>query len=254
MRDYDELDPGQRSPDLLEALNVGTLPEKPWAWSEEDVVFSAEYHGEWVDEGASASSSSSDIDDGNSGHTSPTSVIASGIISPKRASSALLVRSFHQGWDRAFDLHHCWPRPTIVKPNEVLIRNHCIGLNPVDFKSVVYRFGINALPWILGRDISGTVEQVGVEVMSLKAGDRVWTCADSRDVRCGAYQEYSIADAATVGKVPDEVTAEQAATLGTGLVTAAIALWWFFKLPLPSVAQAARSEKGKEKQDDGWIL
>lgn len=59
----------------------------------------------------------------------------------------------------------------------------------------------------------------------------MWTCADSRDTRAGAYQTYAVAKSGTVGKIPDGVSVEDAATIGTGLVTAAVALYWFFKMP-----------------------
>jgi NADPH:quinone reductase-like Zn-dependent oxidoreductase len=94
--------------------------------------------------------------------------------------------------------------------------------------SVLYNFGIAGTPWILGRDIAGVVERVGGNVQNVVPGERVWLCADSRDVRSGAYQAYSIARGAHVGKICENVSNEEAATLGTGLVTAAIAAYWFF--------------------------
>lgn len=71
---------------------------------------------------------------------------------------------------------------------------------------------------------------------------QVWTCSDSRDVRAGAYQNFSVAKAFTVGKVPDDVSDDEAATLGTGLVTASVALFWFFKLKLPGQSAAADAD------------
>lgn len=50
------------------------------------------------------------------------------------ASLGLLIRSKYQGWERSFELHHDWPLPRIENPDEVLIRNVSVGLNPVDFK------------------------------------------------------------------------------------------------------------------------
>lgn len=189
---------GQRSPDWLESLNVGTIPEKPWKWSDADVVFSAAYaddypHAESSSEASSNSSSSvsggstlsspreSSLDrlaeSADSVRSSATNAIASGSSTPsneaKQTTEALVVRSFHQGWDRTFELHHAWPRPAISNPSEVLIRNVAIGLNPVDFKSVVYKFGIAALPWVLGRDVAGVIEEVGPDVTHFQPGDRV---------------------------------------------------------------------------------
>ncbi|UZJ54026.1 hypothetical protein CBS101457_003346 [Exobasidium rhododendri] len=175
-------------------------------------------------------------------------------------SSGLLIRSKYQGWERSFELHHDWPVPTIENSDEILIKNIAVGLNPVDFKSILYNFGIEGTPWILGRDIAGSVEQVGADVHDITPGQRVWLCADSRDVRSGAYQAYSIARRAHVGKISEEVTDEEAATLGTGLVTAAIAAYWFFNwnralslgggaMPRASLSSPSRTEAevvGKE--------
>lgn len=154
---------------------------------------------------------------------------------------ALLIRSHSQGWARSFELHRNWPRPAIVAADEVLLRNVSMGLNPVDFKSLLYKFGIEKFPWVLGRDVCGVVEQVGRQVNDLQIGQRVWTCSDSRDVRAGAYQACSVSKAFTLGKLPDNVSDDQAATIGTGLVTAAVALYWFFALPKP---KALRGDGG----------
>ncbi|PWN28032.1 GroES-like protein, partial [Jaminaea rosea] len=156
--------------------------------------------------------------------------------------TALLIPTLSSGWAHCFSLSRNHARPTITSSDEVLIRNVCVGLNHVDFKSLLYRFGIGRLPWVLGRDVCGVVEELGGEVArdtGLKVGDRVWTCTDSaRDWRAGAYQEYSVCKAFTVGRLPDAqgdiaatVSDEQAATIGTGLVTAGVALHWFFDLP-----------------------
>lgn len=167
-------------------------------------------------------------------------------------TDALLVRSCRQGWDRSFELHSHWPRPGITHPSEVLVRNLAVGLNPVDWKSVIYNFGIADCPWVLGRDVAGVVEEAGPEAAPFKKGDRVWTCADSRDTRAGAYQRFSIARAETLGRIPDNVDDLHAATVGTGLVTAAVVVYWFFRLPTPSGKLEGRvtSEEIKDK----WIM
>lgn len=164
--------------------------------------------------------------------------------------TALITPSLSSGWAHCFSLSRTWPLPTSssLAPDEVLIRNLTVGLNHVDFKSLLYRFGMGRLPWVLGRDVCGVVEAVGSDEEGrkdgLRVGERVWTCTDSaRDKRAGAYQEYSVCKAFTVGRLPAAstggveveaaatVTDESAATIGTGLVTAGVALHWFFDLP-----------------------
>lgn len=82
------------------------------------------------------------------------------------------------------------PRPRVTK-GEVLIRVHAAGVNPIDWK--VRSGSLNGyiqhkLPLILGWDVSGVVEQVGLDGSRFKRGDEVFGMADvSRD---GAYADY----------------------------------------------------------------
>lgn len=66
------------------------------------------------------------------------------------------------------------PDPT-AKPGEVLVRIKAAGINPVDG---AVRAGYYPLlgepPFILGWDISGTVEALGAGVTGLKIGDEVF--------------------------------------------------------------------------------
>ncbi|SNX87297.1 uncharacterized protein MEPE_06007 [Melanopsichium pennsylvanicum] len=173
-------------------------------------------------------------------------------------SDALLVRSCSQGWTLSFELTSSHPTPLPLAPDEVLISNTAVGLNPVDWKSVSFNFGIPAFPWVLGRDIVGTIVQTPADNSERwKSGDRVWTCADSREMRAGAYQRYSVHKKGTLAPVPERVEDEQAATLGTGLITAAVALFAFFKLPFAPLSVENQLEKiGLEEnlEGRGWIL
>ena len=84
------------------------------------------------------------------------------------------------------------PRPQISE-RELLIRNRCVGLNPIDWKCVSYGFGVHTLPWISGRECAGEVEEVGNEVKGWKRGDRVWVCSTNyRDNRTSTYQDVSV--------------------------------------------------------------
>ncbi|SPO23691.1 uncharacterized protein UTRI_03781_B [Ustilago trichophora] len=187
--------------------------------------------------------------------------------SASNLTDALLVRSCSQGWTLSFELTPTSPIPQPTSPDHILVRNDAVGLNPVDWKSVSYNFGIPAFPWILGRDIAGTIIQPPVENQEgWKVGDRVWTCADSREITAGGYQRFSVHKKGTLAKIPDRVKDEEAATLGTGLITAAVALFAFFKLPFATIASkdvdeglTERLEKVKlddGEQEDGrdWIL
>lgn len=177
-------------------------------------------------------------------------------------TDALLVRSCSQGWSLSFELTPHQPIPFPLNPDEILIRNDAVGLNPVDWKSVSFNFGIPAFPWILGRDIAGTIVQPpALNEEGWKAGDRVWTCADSREMRAGGYQRFSVHKKVTLAKVPSEMEDTDAATLGTGLITAAVALFAFFKLPFAPLqeVEGLSQQLGKvsidgEKDETEWIL
>lgn len=193
--------------------------------------------------------------------TSSTNAAATG---QRGRSDALLVRSCSQGWSLSFELTPHQPIPVPQSADELVIRNDAVGLNPVDWKSVSYNFGIPAFPWILGRDIAGTVVQPPVDNdEGWKAGDRVWTCADSREMRAGGYQRFSVHRKGTLAKIPSAVKDEDAATLGTGLITAAVALFAFFKLPFAprqDDEEEALAEKlsgvgiSQKKDERDWIL
>ena len=83
------------------------------------------------------------------------------------------------------------PRP-VLKPDEMLVRIHAAGLNPIDnmiptglFKAVV-KFD---LPATLGSDLAGEVVEVGSKVTRFKPGDAIF--ASIFDQGSGALAEYA---------------------------------------------------------------
>lgn len=109
-----------------------------------------------------ASTVSSDDDDVDTQHTSDAR--------QTKTQNALIVSP-----DRTFQLVSDFPAPEILAPLEVMIRNYATGLNHIDWKSTEYNMCLPVLPWVLGREMAGIVEEVGSDVTSLKKGDRVWT-------------------------------------------------------------------------------
>lgn len=77
--------------------------------------------------------------------------------------------------ERAYQLVSNFPVPETLGAQEVMIRNYATGLNHIDWKSVDYNMCLPQLPWVLGREMAGVVEQIGSDVTTLKRGDRVWT-------------------------------------------------------------------------------
>lgn len=67
------------------------------------------------------------------------------------------------------------PDPVLESPQDVLVRLHAAGLNPVDYKlRRVGGFYPDRLPLILGCDGSGVVEAIGEAVTRFKVGDEVF--------------------------------------------------------------------------------
>lgn len=96
------------------------------------------------------------------------------------------------------------PRP---KANEALVAIKAAGLNFID---VYFREGRypSKLPFIVGQEGAGVVEQVGADATSLKPGDRVAYTGLQ-----GSYAEKAAVAADRLVKIPEGVTFEQAAAL-----------------------------------------
>ena len=74
--------------------------------------------------------------------------------------------------------------PRITDPNQVLVRVHAASVEPVDI-SILSGLGRHERPrssstgssserLVLGRDLSGVVVEVGINVTTLDVGDQVW--------------------------------------------------------------------------------
>ena len=108
------------------------------------------------------------------------------------------------------------PRPA-PKANDVVIRVHFAGVNPVDWKlraGFLKDYMPLQLPFVPGIDVSGTIEELGAGVKGLKKGQAVFGVAN------GAYAELAIASANDVTAKPDSLSFELAATLPVGALTA----------------------------------
>lgn len=107
------------------------------------------------------------------------------------------------------------PRPS-PQANEVLVKVHFAGVNPIDWKiraGLLKNYMPVQLPFIPGIYISGTIEEVGSEVKTLEKGQAVFGVAK------GAYAEYAIALAGDVAAKPDNLSLELSATLPVGALT-----------------------------------
>ncbi|GJE89863.1 zinc-binding alcohol dehydrogenase family protein [Phanerochaete sordida] len=109
-------------------------------------------------------------------------------------------------------------------PGEVLVQIHAAGLNPADQKVHERDILVKEYPAILGLDAAGIVKKLGADVSNLAVGDRV-VFQGWYDDRRGALQQYAVADAGLVAKLPSTLTFDQAATFPVPLATAAFGLY-----------------------------
>ncbi|UJV39461.1 NADPH:quinone reductase [Streptomyces sp. AMCC400023] len=114
------------------------------------------------------------------------------------------------------------PRP-VPGPGEILVRVHAAGVNPTDWKNRA--FGLwhpEPLP-VLGWDVSGVVEQVGLGVTLFEAGDEVFGMLPYPH-GAGAYAEYAKGPARAFAPKPSNVDHVQAGALPLAALTAYQAL------------------------------
>lgn len=106
-------------------------------------------------------------------------------------------------------------------PSQVLVRNHAVGVNPVDtyLRANVDNRGPK-LPYTPGSDAAGVVEAVGAGVTGVTAGDRVYVGGTFS----GAYAELSLCDQAQVHPLPANVSFAQGAAMNVPYATAYHAL------------------------------
>ena len=122
-------------------------------------------------------------------------------------------------------------RPT-PGPGEVLVRIRSTSVNTPDW------VGVTGVPYIIrlqgglrpkgairGSDIAGVVEDAGIDVDDLRAGDEVlgslWT---NKQVTAGTFAEYTLAPAGQLIKKPAALSFEDAAASGMSALTALIAI------------------------------
>ncbi len=122
---------------------------------------------------------------------------------------------------KAGRIHHFGPPSAIVideaavpepKEGELVIRVAAAGVGPWDAliregKSVVQP----SLPLILGSDLAGIVDSVGIGVISFKPGDEVFGVTNKQF--CGAYAEYAVASARMVATKPRSLSFVEAASV-----------------------------------------
>jgi NADPH:quinone reductase-like Zn-dependent oxidoreductase len=104
----------------------------------------------------------------------------------------------------------------IPKANEVLVRVHYSGVNPMDWKlraGLAKAFFPVAFPSVPGVEFSGVVEETGSGVTSFAKGQRVFGRAS------GTYAQYVVVPDDSMALVPENLTLEKAASVPMGALT-----------------------------------
>ncbi|WP_328420197.1 NADP-dependent oxidoreductase [Streptomyces sp. NBC_00443] len=109
-------------------------------------------------------------------------------------------------------------RPT-PRPNEVLVRVRAAGLNPTDWKHRDNGGFLGEPPFVLGWDVSGVVEAVGIGVVRFRPGDEVFGML-SYPFGHGSHAEYVTAPARVFAHKPTSVDHIQAGALPLVSLTA----------------------------------
>lgn len=114
------------------------------------------------------------------------------------------------------------PKP---KRTQCLVKVSAVDVNPID---VYVRSGMIpaklSFPWILGRDLAGTVVEAGQGVKRFKPGDRVWASNQGTDGRPGTFAEFAAVDERWLNPTPANVSDEQVAALALVGITAHLGL------------------------------
>ena len=117
------------------------------------------------------------------------------------------------------------PKP-VIGPDEVLIKVHACGVNPVDWKiregfmaSMVH----HTMPLILGWDVAGIVEETGALVKRFKPGDAVFCRPDTS--KNGGYAEYIAVRTIELAMAPKTIPLKTAAGIPLAAQTAWMALF-----------------------------
>ena len=122
-----------------------------------------------------------------------------------------------------------------LRDSYILVKTVAVALNPTDWKHIDHLATPGSL---VGCDYSGTVEAIGKGVeKSWKKDDRICGMAhgaDSVQLENGTFAEYIVVKGDLQCPIPEEMSFEEAATLGVGISTVGQGLYQSLKLPLPT--------------------
>lgn len=127
------------------------------------------------------------------------------------------------------------PYPTL-RPDRIIVKTVAVALNPTDWKQI--DVGRPEPGCVVGCDYAGIVEEVGSEVQKpFKKGDRICGLVyglNERFPEDGAFADYIVVKGDLQIKIPDNLSFEEAATIGVGVCTVGQGLYQTMKLAWPT--------------------
>jgi NADPH2:quinone reductase len=114
------------------------------------------------------------------------------------------------------------PKPT---RRQCLVKVAAVDVNPID---LYVRSGAIPMPltfpFILGRDLAGTVVEIGTGIRDIKVDDRVWATSQGADGRPGTFAEFAAVDYRWLHRIPEGVSDADAVALSLVGITAQLGL------------------------------
>lgn len=118
------------------------------------------------------------------------------------------------------------PMPNMGK-RDVLVKVTAVEVNSVDtyIRSGAYKTSLPH-PFIIGRDMTGIVSEVGPEVTQFRPGDRVWTNNQGYDGRQGTFAEYCSIHETRLYHLPSNVDPYETVSVLHSALTAVLGLFF----------------------------
>ncbi|GAB1200218.1 hypothetical protein APSETT444_009587 [Aspergillus pseudonomiae] len=126
-------------------------------------------------------------------------------------------------------------------PGTIVVRNHAVAINPIDWKLQKFEILPLKYPFILGEDVAGEVIAIGSGVTNFTLGQRViGHCKNlaNGDSRYSGFQDFTVLSATLTAPLPPSISYEKAVVLPVSVSTAAAGLFQedYLNLPHPSLA------------------
>lgn len=130
-----------------------------------------------------------------------------------------------------------------LQDDYILVQTIAVAINPIDWKYIDYQPSPGATQ---GHDFAGIVEDVGSAVTkTFKKGDRVCGFTHGGDrfnPDHGAFAEYIVVKGDVALRIPGHVSFEEAASVGVGLYTAGMSLYFSLQLAMPLASPSGAGE------------